>query len=118
MSKIDDLPQVEATSRAQWRAWLEANHTRSEGVWVVTYKKHCGDRYVAWPEIVQEALCLGFREQRCENGHLACILRLMARFSTIDGRNSPSNPKPAAKSWRKVATSLGCPFSHRCSRNP
>jgi uncharacterized protein YdeI (YjbR/CyaY-like superfamily) len=64
MSKIDDLPHVEVTSRAQWRAWLAANHTRSDGVWVVTYKKHCGDRYVAWPEIVQEALCFGWIDGR------------------------------------------------------
>jgi hypothetical protein len=26
-----------ASSRAEWRAWLKANHRRTEGVWVVTY---------------------------------------------------------------------------------
>ena len=64
MSKIDDLPHVEITSRAQWRAWLVANHSQAEGVWLVSYKKHCGDRYVAWPEIVQELLCFGWIDAR------------------------------------------------------
>lgn len=64
MSKIDELPQVEITSRAEWRAWLAANHDQAEGAWVVTYKKHVGDRYVAWPEIVQEALCFGWIDGR------------------------------------------------------
>ncbi len=64
MSKIDELPHVEITSRGDWRAWLEANHHQAEGAWVVTYKKHCADRYVAWPEIVQEALCFGWIDGR------------------------------------------------------
>lgn len=64
MSKIDDLPHIEITSRAEWRAWLAANHSRAEGLWVVTYLKHCGDRYVAWTEIVQEALCFGWIDGR------------------------------------------------------
>jgi uncharacterized protein YdeI (YjbR/CyaY-like superfamily) len=64
MSKIDDLPHVEITSRDEWRAWLAEHHTRTEGVWVVTHKKHCGDRYVAWLEIVQEALCFGWIDGR------------------------------------------------------
>lgn len=64
MSQIDDLPHVVITSRADWRAWLVANHSQAEGAWVVTYKKHCGDRHVAWPEIVQESLCFGWIDGR------------------------------------------------------
>lgn len=30
------------TRRAAWRAWLEENHTRDEGVWLITYKKATG----------------------------------------------------------------------------
>ena len=29
-------------SLAEWRAWLLANHTRREGVWLITYKKASG----------------------------------------------------------------------------
>lgn len=64
MSRIEALPHVEIESRAAWRAWLAANHAQSEGVWVVAYKKHCGQRHVTWPEIVQEALCFGWIDGR------------------------------------------------------
>ncbi|MEM9767626.1 MAG: YdeI/OmpD-associated family protein, partial [Cyanobacteria bacterium P01_D01_bin.71] len=40
--------------------WLQANHQRQTGLWVVTFKKHCGDKYVAYNDIVEEALCFGW----------------------------------------------------------
>jgi uncharacterized protein YdeI (YjbR/CyaY-like superfamily) len=30
------------TTRAEWRAWLERNHTRAHGVWLISYKKATG----------------------------------------------------------------------------
>lgn len=53
-------PQIEVTSRAEWRAWLEAHYSRAEGIWLVTYKQHCGERYVPYDAIVEEALCFGW----------------------------------------------------------
>lgn len=50
---------VEVTSRAEWRAWLDANYTRSESIWLVTYKKHC-EQSVPYDAIVEEALCFGW----------------------------------------------------------
>ena len=53
--------QVEVTSRAEWREWLAANHADSPGIWLVTYKKAAGpERYVAYEEIVLEALAFGW----------------------------------------------------------
>lgn len=59
-SKFDLLEQVEVTSRAQWRAWLKKHHTRTTGIWLVTYKKHVTDKYLSFPDLVQEALCFGW----------------------------------------------------------
>jgi uncharacterized protein YdeI (YjbR/CyaY-like superfamily) len=64
MSKVDELPRVEVTSRAQWGAWLAAHHAQRTGIWLVVYKKHCGDRHVAWPDVVREALCWGWIDCR------------------------------------------------------
>jgi uncharacterized protein YdeI (YjbR/CyaY-like superfamily) len=64
MARVDNLDRVEVTSRTQWRAWLAENHTRSEGIWLVLYKKHCADRHVRWPDVVQEALCFGWIDSR------------------------------------------------------
>jgi uncharacterized protein YdeI (YjbR/CyaY-like superfamily) len=55
---------VHPLSRAAWRAWLEANHTRTEGVWLVTYKKATGQPRVEYDEAVEEALCFGWVDSK------------------------------------------------------
>lgn len=47
-------------SRAEWRAWLETNHTQTEGVWLIYYKKTSGKPRVTYEESVEEALCFGW----------------------------------------------------------
>lgn len=51
--------QVEVTSRQAWRDWLITNHKRGDSVWVVTFKKGRGP-YVAYEDVVEEALCFGW----------------------------------------------------------
>ena len=60
MTKTENFEQVEVTSAQQLRDWLEANHTQSESVWLVTYKKHTGNKYVSTQEILDEVLCFGW----------------------------------------------------------
>lgn len=55
---------VYAETRAAWRAWLEANHTRTEGVWLVTYKKATGKPYLSYDEMVEEALAFGWVDSK------------------------------------------------------
>lgn len=47
-------------SRAEWRAWLEAHHTQTEGIWLIYYKKASGKPRVTYEESVEEALCFGW----------------------------------------------------------
>lgn len=58
MTKTEERVQIE--SRNEWRAWLEKNHERQNGIWLVTFKKHCGDKYVSYNDVVEEALCFGW----------------------------------------------------------
>lgn len=51
-------------NRAEWRAWLAANHQRNEGVWLITYKKATGQPRVEYEEAVQEALCFGWVDSK------------------------------------------------------
>lgn len=51
-------------TRAEWRAWLAANHTRPEGVWLITYKKAAGKPRVEYDEAVEEALCFGWVDSK------------------------------------------------------
>lgn len=55
---------VQPKSRAEWRAWLEKNHERQEGVWLVTYKKATGKPRLDYEEAVEEALCFGWIDSK------------------------------------------------------
>ena len=57
---LSALRTFHARRRAEWRRWLERNHARSPGVWLVSYKKATGKPFVPWPEAVDEALCFGW----------------------------------------------------------
>jgi uncharacterized protein YdeI (YjbR/CyaY-like superfamily) len=48
---------VEVNSRAQWRAWLEANHADKTEIWLVSKKR---EPTVTYKESVFEALCFGW----------------------------------------------------------
>lgn len=59
-TKLDALERVELTSRAQWRAWLKKHHTRTEGIWLVRWKKAHEGRHFTYEAMVEEALCYGW----------------------------------------------------------
>lgn len=56
---IDDYEQVEMRSRSELRAWLKRNHGRTEPVWLATWKKGTA-HYLAYDDIVEEAICWGW----------------------------------------------------------
>ncbi|MBE9059549.1 YdeI/OmpD-associated family protein [cf. Phormidesmis sp. LEGE 11477] len=60
MANLDNLERVEVDIRQDWRSWLSKNQSRPESIWLVTYKKHMGDRYLSYDAIVEEALCFGW----------------------------------------------------------
>jgi uncharacterized protein YdeI (YjbR/CyaY-like superfamily) len=45
---------------AEWRRWLEKNHSRREEVLVGFYKKDSGRPSITWREAVDAALCFGW----------------------------------------------------------
>lgn len=52
---------VEVYDRATWRAWLEANHASSGGVWMVTARARKGAAAgLEYEAAVEEALCFGW----------------------------------------------------------
>ena len=55
-----DHPQVHPETRAEWRAWLAANHATSRGVWLVQWRTSTGRRRLEYDEAVEEALCFGW----------------------------------------------------------
>ena len=49
---------------AAWRKWLEQNHTRAEGVWLISYKKATGQPRFEYDDAVEEALCFGWIDSK------------------------------------------------------
>jgi len=47
-------------SPAELRDWLDANHETADELFVGAWKKSTGKPTVTWPEIVEEALCVGW----------------------------------------------------------
>jgi hypothetical protein len=59
MIKTENFDKVEITSQEQLRSWLMKNHSQSESVWLVTYKKSEPDNYVSRWEVLDELMCFG-----------------------------------------------------------
>jgi uncharacterized protein YdeI (YjbR/CyaY-like superfamily) len=53
------VPKFFATP-AEWRAWLERHHARSQAILVGFYKRGSGKPSITWPEAVEGAVCFGW----------------------------------------------------------
>lgn len=60
MGALDDGERVVAPDAATWRAWLEANHARTTGAWLVRGRPGYADRHVAYEDAIRHALCFGW----------------------------------------------------------
>jgi uncharacterized protein YdeI (YjbR/CyaY-like superfamily) len=85
-----DLPQLAFASAAEWEAWLEANHATAEGVVIKMAKTSSGIPSVAYPEVLDTALCFGWidgRRNALDDQHFLQRFtprRARSRWSTIN----------------------------------
>lgn len=56
--------RVHAESVAEWRSWLEANHDRPTGVFLVSWKAATGRPRMTYEESVEEALAFGWVDSK------------------------------------------------------
>jgi uncharacterized protein YdeI (YjbR/CyaY-like superfamily) len=96
---------VHPLTRAEWRAWLAANHSRTEGVWLVTFKKTTGKPRVEYDESVEEALCFGWVDSKANALDDA---RSMLWFAPRKGRSGWSRPNKERVA-RMIAAGLMAP---------
>jgi uncharacterized protein YdeI (YjbR/CyaY-like superfamily) len=54
------MKTVEAQTSAQWRAWLAKHQDSESEVWLIFYKRHTGQSWIAYEDAVNEALCVGW----------------------------------------------------------
>jgi len=50
----------------EWRRWLERNHDRSDGIWLILRKKGADIQGVTYEDALDEALCFGWIDSRLE----------------------------------------------------
>jgi uncharacterized protein YdeI (YjbR/CyaY-like superfamily) len=55
-----ELKTYYAKDRQSWRKWLEKNHKRYPGIWLVYNKKSAGKQRLEYADAVEEALCFGW----------------------------------------------------------
>jgi uncharacterized protein YdeI (YjbR/CyaY-like superfamily) len=63
-NKTTELKKLQFKTRAAWRAWLEKNHSKSKGIWLVYFKKHSTKASVAYNDAVEEAICFGWIDSK------------------------------------------------------
>jgi len=80
---------VHPATRTEWRMWLEQNHTRTEGVWLISFKKATGKPRVEYDEAVEEALCFGWIDSK---GNKLDDERSMLYFAPRKPRTGWSKP--------------------------
>jgi uncharacterized protein YdeI (YjbR/CyaY-like superfamily) len=83
---------IHPMTRAGWRAWLEQNHTRTAGVWLISYKKATGKPRIEYGESVEEALCFGWIDSK---GNKLDEARSMLWFAPRKPRTGWSRPNKA-----------------------
>ncbi len=51
---------VHFKKRTDFREWLKINHDKSDGIWMIFFKKHTKKENITYPEALDEALCFGW----------------------------------------------------------
>jgi uncharacterized protein YdeI (YjbR/CyaY-like superfamily) len=87
---------VEVKSRAEWRAWLVANHDKEAEVWLVYYKRGTGIAAIDYEASVEEALCYGWVDSIIKKLDDAKYARKFTPRKD-DSKWSPSNKKRVEK---------------------
>jgi uncharacterized protein YdeI (YjbR/CyaY-like superfamily) len=59
-SSAKEYPWVHPKTAAQWRRWLQDNHDKARGVWLVSYKAATGKPRLAYEDSIPDALCYGW----------------------------------------------------------
>jgi len=86
---VTEYKSFHPKTRKAWRQWLEKNHQKVPGIWMVFYKAESGKPRVLYDEAGEEALSFG----RIDN-----LTRKMGAEKNLF-KLTPKKPK---KVWNKV----------------
>jgi uncharacterized protein YdeI (YjbR/CyaY-like superfamily) len=80
MEKLNGIRTFNPTNRSAWRKWLSKNHKSTEPVRVAIYHKNSGAPNLTYADVVEEALCFGWIDNRAnKRDDESMYLRLVPR---------------------------------------
>jgi len=59
-----DTETIHPKTALAWRKWLERQHARTQGVWLISYKVATGKPRITYDEAVATALCFGWIDSK------------------------------------------------------
>jgi uncharacterized protein YdeI (YjbR/CyaY-like superfamily) len=62
-------------TRDEWRRWLLENHSSSQGIWLIYYKKTSGKPRIPYDDAVEEALCFGWIDGKIKRVNDDCYMQ-------------------------------------------
>lgn len=95
-TSLDSAEEFEASSVEALRDWLSRHHTQDESVWLVTFKKSAGSRYISTSEVLDELVSFGWTDG----------IRAQVDHDRTKQLISPRRTKPWAKSYKDRAERL------------
>jgi uncharacterized protein YdeI (YjbR/CyaY-like superfamily) len=57
---MKELENIFFGNKDEFRKWLNKNHDKSPGIWVIFYKKHLNFDCIKYNELLEEVLCFGW----------------------------------------------------------
>ena len=55
---------IQPKSILEWNKWLEQNHSRANGIWLITFKQATGRPRIFYDDAVESALCFGWIDSK------------------------------------------------------
>lgn len=55
---------IQPKSILEWNQWLERNHSRANGIWLITFKQATGRPRIFYDDAVESALCFGWIDSK------------------------------------------------------
>jgi uncharacterized protein YdeI (YjbR/CyaY-like superfamily) len=96
MKQEDARRKVQVQSADELRKWLSRHHTQEDSVWLITFKKSAGDRYVSTSEVLDELVAFGWTDGIRHKVDEERTMQLI----------SPRRTKPWAKTYKDRAEKL------------
>ncbi|MBS1772082.1 MAG: YdeI/OmpD-associated family protein [Bacteroidetes bacterium] len=103
----DSFGEYYAKDRKTWRKWLEKNHTKAPGIWLIYYKNGSGKTRVSWSDAVEEALCFGWIDSTSRPGDEHHYKQLFMPRKPKSGWSKINKDKVAAMIEQGMMTDAG-----------